>query len=144
MQGLYRGKRIDNSEWVYGYLLETGDKAFIVVDCEKVSNDGEETDLFATEWYEVDPKTVSQHCCEGIYEGDYLQISAYPGENYYVEICKNDNPPHNWIYGYIKKPESKVSGISNGIYQNLDDLEELGTVEVVGNRWDNPELLEVR
>lgn len=58
--GLYKAKRIDNGEWVEGNLLITEEKAYIVIDAETMSMDNESTDLYATEWYEVDPETVGQ------------------------------------------------------------------------------------
>jgi len=78
-----------------------------------------------------------------IYEGDIVEFTGYPGENYYAEICKSDEPPFNFIFGYIRKPKSDVAGLSHGIYQTLNQIEDdLGEVEVIGNVWANPELLE--
>ncbi|WP_110954765.1 YopX family protein [Anaerosinus massiliensis] len=132
----FRGKRLDNGEWVYGYLV----KMFGQI-CIMDLNDENAV-------YPVNPKTVGQHTGlkdkhgKDIYEGDIVAFTEYPGDNYYAEICKSEQAPLNWLYGYIKKPNSKVMGISNGIYYSLRDIGELGEVEIIGNIYENPELVE--
>ena len=68
----FRGKRIDNGEWVYGYyVFEQLTEEHNIL--ENVDNPYDNLN-----WYEVDPNTVGQ--CTGleddndigIYEGDYL------------------------------------------------------------------------
>ena len=50
---LFRGKRADNGEWVYGYLIGNNVIVGEVVDFDE--------DYFNTEfWYKVDPETVGQ------------------------------------------------------------------------------------
>ena len=50
---LFRGKRADNGEWVYGYLIGNNVIVGEVVDFDD--------DYFNTEfWYKVDPETVGQ------------------------------------------------------------------------------------
>ena len=50
---LFRGKRADNGEWIYGYLIGNNVIAGEVVDFDE--------DYFNTEfWYKVDPETVGQ------------------------------------------------------------------------------------
>ena len=50
---LFRGKRADNGEWVYGYLIGNNVIVGEVVDFDE--------DYFNTEfWYKVDPETVGE------------------------------------------------------------------------------------
>lgn len=134
----FRGKRLDNGEWVYGFYFTDDTGRYL---SHYIMNDNMEN-------IEVDPKTVGQNTGlkdkngNDIYEGDVLSFTEYPGENYYAEICKSDRAPFNWLYGYIKKPNPKVMGISAGIYYSLQDIEELGEIEVIGNIYENKNLLE--
>lgn len=134
----FRGKRVDNGEWVYGYLhLPIGGENMMI----QVSN----TDSFG-----VIPDTVGQFTGlldkngKEIYEGDILRGDEYPFncdgvDNYFAEIVWADN-----VCGFYrithKKPQSCVSGMSHGIWSELDD-EDAKSFEVIGNIHDNPDLL---
>lgn len=128
-----------NGEWVAGFLHCKNDKWYI-------SNKAGSP--FA---YEVRPDTICQ--CTGlkdkngklIWENDILDGFTYPYlsdgiHNYYAEVCWCDNVPSFGICTQ-KYPESKVAGISAGNTElmagwNSNDW------EVIGNIFDNPELLE--
>lgn len=108
-----------------------------VVECEK---------------YEVIPETVGQYTGltdkngKKIFEGDILRGFAYPfrdGEgkhNYYAEVVWFENSP---AFGLVthKNPKSNVVGISDGNCEYMEDWETF-LWEVIGNIYDNPELLE--
>ena len=127
---LFRGKRVDNGEWVYGYYVRT-------------SEENADYSLFLKDWiydyegwcrYNVIPETVGQ--CTGlddkngvkIFEGDVLHWDSHWG----------------WYVGY-----------ENGAFRRipLDDIqrinwehyplerEGLETWEIIGNIHDNPELM---
>lgn len=100
--------------------------------------------------WEVIPETVGQFTGlldkngKEIYEGDILRGDEYPYncdgvDNYFVEIVWADN-----VCGFYrithKKPNSTVSGISHGLWSELDE-EDIKSFEVIGNIHDNPELL---
>ena len=57
---LFKAKRVDDGKWVEGYLLVIGEKAYIICQAEVMCTDNENTDLYATEWYEVDKNTICQ------------------------------------------------------------------------------------
>ncbi|WP_010276477.1 YopX family protein [Paenibacillus senegalensis] len=128
----YRGKRIDSKEWVHGYLI--GDDVIVgpIVEFDD--------EYFNTEyWYKVDPETVGQYTGSKNrgYEGDIISyVEPERGEhgdiigyNYYLGVVEWDNERS----GFILR-------CSNG----NEWLEDLMNITIVGNRWDNPELLEAK
>lgn len=148
---LFRGKRKDNDQWVHGFYFKrvrnyagfkTEEQAYITYE---TWDEG-----FVT--YEVTLKTVGQFTGltdkngQKIFEGDILRGLCYPfrdGEgkhNYYAEIVWFDNSP---AFGLVthKNPTSNVVGIADGNCEYLEDWDNTQW-EVIGNIYDNPELLE--
>ena len=146
---LFRGKRADNGEWVYGAYqppVEWGGRKWDVsIAC--VTEHGWLDDI------PVIPETVGQFTGltdkngEKIFEGDLLDGFEYPfyrsednAHNYFGEIVWFDKAG---AFGLVthKYPTSNVRGISAG---NCDYIEEfdLGEWEIIGNIHDNPKLLE--
>lgn len=142
---LFRGKRLDNGEWVEGHLHILFDGTTLIISKGAggfTISHGE--DIFQTAHvYEVDPETVGQftggvefsHNEEdetlgrNIFEGDIVQISSgYSKSTGNFLIIWNDE-----ISGFSWK---HLSG-----KQKFFDEEIVG-MKIIGNRWDNPELLE--
>lgn len=158
----FRGKRVDNGEWVYGDLLRRSGKTYIFLDLESKS-------FHYLRKLEVDPKTVGQYTGlkdkngEEIYEGDILggnYISAdnsmgilpngwnfHEDEDRFLVIW--DNERSGWTFDFKKTiPEDVISEFgeyadaymckwNNHARHLLTD--EVG--EVLGNKCENPELL---
>ena len=126
---LFKAKRLDNGEWIEGYLLFIGDKAYIVCDAETMCMDGENTDLYATEWYEVNKDTICQ----------YTGLTDKNGN----KIWENDVVKDNVIFGTVvwdeKNARFMIDDINDGLQEYSDWWHE---VEVIGNIFGNPELLE--
>ena len=154
---LFRGKRTDNGEWIEGYYAKQSNHAcfahelkyqhFIFKDVCLDFN------LGGLQEFEIIPETVGQYTGltdkngVRIFEGDILRGFEYPfcsninGEfNYFAEIVWFDDSSAFGIYTF-KNPKSNVRGISEG---NTDYLEYFNADkwEVIGNIYDNPELLE--
>ena len=129
---LFRGKRIDNGEWVEGNLFvsDTDGRTHILIG----------TRIITIEW-EVGPSTVGQFTGltdkngKRIFEGDIVRFAErrIGGENVSIVeqvgfdeggFCTNRYSLNNWL--------------RNGIY----GITKLEGIEVIGNIHDNPELLE--
>ena len=148
---LFRGKRIDNGEWVEGiYYKRTHDygdiseKHYIITSTESLQYDQ------ALEYEEIAPETVGQYTGltdkngKKIFEGDLLDGFSYPYlyeeyHNYFAEVVWFDNTPAFGLYTH-KYPTSTVRGCSDGNCDYIEDFDS-SDWEVIGNIYDNPELL---
>lgn len=145
---LFRGKRVDNGEWVEGFYLPIGEKAHIICEAETECIDGENTDLYATEWYEVDPETVCQYTGltdkngRKIFEGDICKTHyANAKRNEFVETIVFNG---GRFCAYQDKDGCKSwAGLYNGVpHLSADKSVYMDEIEVIGNIYDNSELAE--
>ena len=129
---LYRAKRKSDKKWIYGNLIQTDDGVYIIQNYVPQHLIGK---------YEVDPSTICQ--CTGkydipenmmIYEHDFVSfLDTYSTENGYAE---------RYCIGEVLWDDEELcfyvtNRLSAESYEVLDDC------KVIGNRFDNPELLEV-
>ena len=129
---LFRGKRVDNGEWVIGYYFhyETCHEHFIITDMSYDTPDMEQ----------VIPETVGEYTGltdkngKKIFEGDIVRFD-------YVNDEGNDSH-EDFLIIFVKGFRAQYLGNIKCAPNTLYD--EIGNEEgyVVGNKWDNPELLE--
>lgn len=160
---LFKAKRKDNGKWVEGYYIyhikrticPFGDSVKPEDEQHVIMQDG------FSDWnmprntvvYEIDPNTLCQFTGladkngQRIWENDILRGYQYPyrsdgNDNYFAEVTWFENCPAFGIYTF-KNPKSNVCGISEG---NTEFMENWNSEdwEVIGNIFDNPELLEVK
>lgn len=120
---LSRGKRIDNGEWIQGYLYGIWERRYILWG---MTND-------IPNMVEVDPETV-------------CQCTAMPDKNKKLVF------EHDIVWDSDERAFYEIIWNQEDMCWNVEDadghkseLEECygSTIEVNGNRFDNPELLEV-
>ena len=143
---LYKAKRLDNGEWVQGYYvkgLNMYDKeAYLIFEPTTIFYSSGETDG----WSEVDPSTICQ--CTGlkdkngklIWENDILHNG-----NYFVvkwnESCSRFDIVLNKFHNIpIGKWEPMICDWKTNDFK---EYRKAVDYEVIGNIFDNPELLEV-
>ena len=131
---LFRGKRVDNGEWVYGYFEKL---------CIELENGKEITfhyiqGLTINEGYMINPETVGQFTGltdkngNKIFEGDIVEFEdKYTGGKGRAEIVFE---AFKWKYSGCYYGGNPI------VWLCIDDLSI--KFEVIGNIYDNPELLE--
>ena len=149
---LFKAKRVDNGEWVERYYLNIA-KINHFICTGKIKLDGALKGIIAPEMYEIDLDTLCQYTGltdkngRKIWENDILRGYQYPyrsdgNDNYFAEVTWFENCPAFGIYTF-QNPKSNVCGISEG---NTEFMENWNSEdwEVIGNIFDNPDLLEAK
>ena len=120
---LFRGKRKDNGEWIQGYLYGIWERRYILWG---MTND-------IPNIVEVDPETV-------------CQCTAMPDKNKML-VFEHDivwDSDERAFYEIIWNQEDMCWNVEDADGHKSEFEECYGsTIEVNGNRFDNPELLEV-
>lgn len=137
---LFRGKRIDNDEWVYGLLVYMCEILYIV--------DSEIYNILDNDFenlaHAVKPETIGQYTGltdkngKKIFEGDIVTPVILTEDYYYEEVCigRFNVDSYYDCYGGFTKSKSEC-GYNNYFFGN-------DCREVVGNVFDSPELLDMK
>lgn len=136
---LFRGKRKDNGEWVYGDLVHWWGRHNTKPDIQIYNN---------VQRFNVIPETVGQFTAltdksgKKIFEGDILKIARLSDStgNYYY-------PPHPFFANVVVEWDmcawTWAAICEKKMYISFPEAWCHFECEVIGNTHDNPELLEV-
>ena len=136
---LFKAKRLDNSEWVEGYYLNIA-KINHFICTGKIKLDGALKGIIAPEMYAIDPDTLCQYTGltdkngEKIWENDICDRKEK-----YPEIVTYNKGDWQLDYSYVFGKEMHTDACNLGFYVCERDC-----VEVIGNIFDNSDLLEVK
>ena len=147
----FRGRSVDSDEWVYGNLVECDYReyhCFIVVSAdweEEIfvdawDNKVKQVDLISQEIYGVNPETVGQYTgmndCDGveIYVNDIVIITYSEDGETNEEIRVVSDAGKGQGYSPLNWGE---------ICKSCDHCVEINSIKVIGNIYENLELMEV-
>lgn len=133
---IFRGKRVDNGEWVYGYY-----------DVFRYHEDAPPIYLIHTNGWtnsvEIEPGTVGQYTGmtdkndKKIFEGDIVRYRPGYWRNLMQSVVEHCADKWNYPAFDLKDYDYEANGLQ---LRHMGQIE----LEVIGTIHDNPELLEVK
>lgn len=135
-ENLFKAKRIDNGEWIKGSLLVLDDGSYRIATSCLV---GDVENILTVCAYDVGPDTVCQYTGltdkngNKIWENDIVKDVEFGEYRAVVEYGAINCSCCYGVYGWTFEP---IGG-----YSQVCDIREPNEVEVIGNIFDNPELL---
>ena len=129
---LFKAKRKDNGEWVEGYYVYCRKRHYILPILNKAIGFDERED----EWVEADPNTICQYTGltdkngKRIWENDILRRDGYWDMR--IEFENG---------AFMVRNADKIQYINRVTYTSISTFD-IKEYEVIGNIFDNPELLE--
>lgn len=132
---VFRGKRLDNGQWIYGDLRQFSEHSWGIHDRE------------SRRTLRVDPNTVGQdtgaidQVFQSLFEGDVVEATKMIG--YPFDDLEGPEEPFREIGTVIYDSNKCAFGIKNAIgdFHYLCTFLGDGDVTVLGNIHDNPELV---
>lgn len=120
----FKAKRLDDNSWVFGYFYEENGNTYIIENRQK------ESGLNRNLAYQVDPSTVCMFTglkdCEGkeLFENDLIHFVGHKPIGKVIWSEEN--------YAFM------VASGNESLYW-LSDVQEIGKIEIVGNKFDRKE-----
>ena len=151
MNGLFRGKRVDNGEWVVGYYVQKQDPLLVGVTYHYILTQEKDNCgclMSTVSWYKVIPETVGQHTGMDIndvkvFSGDIINV--FPSNRKMFVLWNEETL--SWEIADVGTQPGEINHLINCM-----SLGEIGVEacfeskirsKVIGNIYDNPEMMEV-
>ena len=131
---IFKAKRKDNGEWMEGYYLNVA-KINHFICTGKIKLNGAVKGILAPEMYEIDPDTLCQYTGltdkngEKIWENDIVDTFEESSKEFLRNVVKFKD-------GCFKVFKKHYLSMHMDSYERTD-------LKVIGNIFDNPDLLEV-
>lgn len=150
---LFRGKRLDNGEWVYGYyspaniplmgcvghFINEGGYRAIEIDPETVGQFTGLTDKNGTKIFEGDIFKFDDEVWESCYTSCGTEYNLWEVVNYGVVGFNEESAKYDFVKYKYNENSVEADLHENNSIEFADFVSEL---EVIGNIQDNPELME--
>ena len=134
-QILFKAKRKDNGEWVEGYYVYCRKRRYIL----QILNKEIGFDERENEWIEIDPGTICQYTGLTDKNGNKIwENDICNRKEKYPEIVTYNKGDWQLDYSYVFGKEMHTDACNLRFY-----VCERNCVEVIGNIFDNADLLEV-
>lgn len=150
---VFKGKRLDNGEWIIGNLVVTEDaeegwEAIIIptFDSNMFTKGGAKGDLGFENWHRVEENTICQYTGltdkngNKIWENDIVKRYNANGDEW--RISKIVWADHSLNMGWCIEDVKSLTEYSNRLFKIGFDVNDTEKCEVIGNIFDNLELLE--
>lgn len=139
---IFRGKRVDNGEWVEGFYISHLNACHYIIPFRTGGYEAMDNSFYVHKWFEADPSTIGQYTGlkdkngKMIFEGDIIAVPFEEDRSPWEENCiyyENGKVYFDEIHfgWYVKFKGDELS---------LWEYDDCG-VSIIGNIHDNPELI---
>ena len=143
----YRAKRKYGGEWRYGYPCFSDEGWFLIdEDAIACTEDLDGRQAAFADVVSIDPDTLSRYsgltaCGQDVYEGDIIRFHIDHTAEFWTAVVRfgwHDTYEYGW---YLEPIRDTVFSKAIGVW--LGKKPAFGsTAAVIGNVWDNPEMME--
>ena len=144
---IFRGKRLDNGEWAEGFYISHLNACHYIIPFRTGGYEAMDNSFYVHKWFEVDPSTIGQYTGlkdkngKRIFDGDILHIAKIadalggyyrPPLDYHVNVVVKWDLCA-WMWETLCEDKRYISFPDAWCHYEC---------EVIGNIYDNPDLLE--